>query len=254
MKRPGPQFHRRTLSGRKLPLCVSNPASRNESLSADAAASTRIRSVKPSPETAIVEYGGSASVTARPPTPPRSRTTPSAVSITASSLESPPVSDATYSVLPSGESAKSAPSPVRMLPITWAASGSTSQTRPPGSPAAGLGSSTYSQPGWGFAQFSTSMFPPEGASFCVGGLVWPPRWGAWARAAKHIEMDTNRRKDKDNRRFAFIHRPRNFRSSRNFRYRPRLSGWYRSSDSDSTISPPHLTSAESVTPPSALRD
>src|ERR1700691_2149268 len=209
MKRPGPQFHRRTLSGRKLPLRVSNPASRNESPSADSAASTRIRSVKPSPETAIVEYGGSASVTARPVMSLRSRTTPSAVSITASSLESPPVSDATYSVLPSGDSAKSAPSPVRMLPITLPASGSTSQTRPPGSPAAGLGSSTYNQPGSGFAQLSTSMFPPEGASVFVAGFVWPPCWRTRAaRAAKHMVMVTQRRKDKDNSRFAFMHRPR----------------------------------------------
>jgi len=66
----------------------------------------------------MVENCGSWSYAARPPTAPLFRITPWTVSITASSFESSPVEDATYSRLPSGESAKSGLALVRMLPIT----------------------------------------------------------------------------------------------------------------------------------------
>src|ERR1700686_4573544 len=100
-----------------------------------------------------------------------------------------------------------------MLPIPLAVSGSTSQTRPPGPPALGLGSSTYSQPGLGLAQLSTSMFesPDELVSVvlvCAGALIWPAGSPARAgRAAKPSAKDTERTQNKDGRRFAFIHCP-----------------------------------------------
>jgi hypothetical protein len=101
----------------------------------------------------MLEKGGSSSYAARPATAPLFRITPWAVSITASSFESFPVEEATYSRLPSGESAKSGFALVRMLPITLPVWESISQMRPAASP--GLGSSTYSQPGCGWLQCST---------------------------------------------------------------------------------------------------
>src|ERR1700683_4184478 len=98
-----------------------------------------------------------------------------------------------------------------MLPITLAVSGSTSQTRPPGPPASGLGSSTYSQPGSGLTQLSTTMFESADALLWLGALVWPAVGPACAgRAAKHRTKGTERRQNKDDRRFALIHCLRNF--------------------------------------------
>src|SRR5580658_3582337 len=98
-----------------------------------------------------------------------------------------------------------------MLPITFAGSGSTSQTRPPAPPASGLGSSTYSQPGSGLTQLSITMFESADALLWLGALVWLAVAPAWARrAAKHRAKGTERRQNKDDRRFALIHCPRNF--------------------------------------------
>src|SRR5580658_698952 len=84
-----------------------------------------------------------------------------------------------------------------MLPITLAVSGSTSQMRGP--PALGLGSSTYSHPDSGLAQFSTSMFEciealVWAASFWVGALVWPAGAPAWAGRGASVR-DTERRQN-----------------------------------------------------------
>src|SRR5580704_1191577 len=99
-----------------------------------------------------------------------------------------------------------------MLPITLAVSGSTSQTRPPGPPASGLGSSTYSQPGSGLTQLSTTMLESVDRLLWVGALVWPAVAPAWAgRAAKNRAKGTERRQNKDDRRFALIHCLRSFR-------------------------------------------
>src|SRR5580658_8037217 len=235
MNRPGPQFPRCTLPRRKSPARVSKVASRNDSASDVVGVSINIRSASPSPETAIVENGGSAFITARSSIVALSTTVPWAVSITASSLESPLTTDATYRWLPSGESAKSALPPVRMLPITLVVSGSISQTRPPGPPASGLGSSTYNQPAAGLAQFSTSMFESGAAEFrdvsvCVIVLACPA--GApvcAARAAGLNAEDTARRqnaergRNKHRRRFAFIPRLRTPDWNRRFANRTLLA-------------------------------
>src|ERR1039458_4089502 len=99
-----------------------------------------------------------------------------------------------------------------MLPITLPVSGSTSQTRPPGPPASGLGSSTYSQPDSGLAQFSsTSMFEFRDASVCAGAPIGPSGAPAQAgRAAKPSAKDKESRQN-TGRRFAFIHCSRNSR-------------------------------------------
>ncbi len=97
-----------------------------------------------------------------------------------------------------------------MLPITFALSGSINQTRPPGPPASGLGSRTYSQPGSGLPHFSISIFEGADARVCVGTPVWPAGAPAVAvRATKPSTNHTRKTGKKDRQRFAFIPCPRN---------------------------------------------
>src|SRR5208282_4237682 len=102
---------------------------------------------------------------------------------------------------------KSALSPVRMLPITFALSGSSNQTRPPGPPASGLGSRTYSQPGAGRFHVSTSMLECSDASVDPA-LISPAAAPDWpGGAAKTGAKDTERKQIKGGRKFAFMRCP-----------------------------------------------
>jgi hypothetical protein len=75
-----------------------------------------------------------------------------------------------------------------------------------------LASSTYSQPGSGLTQLFTTMFESADALLWLGALAWPAVAAAWAgRAAKHRAKGTERRQNEDDRRFALIHCPGNFR-------------------------------------------
>ena len=69
-------------------------ASRNKSASGEVGVEVRIRSANPSPETAMIENGGSALARTRSSIMPRARILPWAVSITASSLKLPSVVEA----------------------------------------------------------------------------------------------------------------------------------------------------------------
>src|ERR1700729_718621 len=117
----------------------------------------------------------------------------------------------------------------------------------------GLGSSTYSQPGSGPAQFCTSIFESADALVSGGALFRPTSAPVQTRrAVKPGEKDTERRQNKNGRRFAFIHYLWNSRLT------PDVYGLYASSCSALRVRPraaSHLTRSaleDCLTPPTLL--